>query len=76
MFNPNNPIFNQMFGGFNNFQNNFGQFMQSFGKGMDQNSMEQFAQNKVQEMLNTGQMSQQQFEQIRQVVNQMTGRNM
>lgn len=76
MFNPNNPIFNQMFGGFNNFQNNFNQFAQQFGQGMDQNSMEKFAQNKVQEMLNTGQMSPQQFEQIRQVVNQMTGRNM
>lgn len=76
MFNPNNPIFNQMFGGFNNFQNNFNQFAQQLGQGMDPNSMERFAQNKVQEMLNTGQMSPQQFEQIRQVVNQMTGRNM
>lgn len=75
MFNPNNPIFNQMFGGFNNFQNNFGQFMQTFGQGMNPNSMEQFAQQKVQEMLNTGQMSQQQFEQFRQMANQMTGMN-
>lgn len=75
MFNPNNPIFNQMFGGFNNFQTNFNQFTQSFGQGMNPNNMEQFARQKVQEMLNTGQMSQQQFEQIRQMVNQMTGTN-
>ena len=75
MFNPNNPIFNQMFGGFNNFQTNFNQFAQSFGQGMNPNSMEQFAQQKVQEMLNSGRMSQQQFEQIRQMVNQITGMN-
>lgn len=76
MFNPNNPIFNQMFGGFNNFQNNFNQFAQQFGQGMNPNNMGQFAQQKVQEMLNSGQMSPQQFEQIRQMANQMTGRNM
>lgn len=64
-----------MFGGFNNFQNNFGQFMQAFGQGMNPNGMEQFAQQKVQEMLNTGQMSPQQFEQFRQMANQMTGMN-
>lgn len=75
MFNPNNPIFNQMFGGFNNFQNNFGQFMQSFGNGMNPANMEQFAQQRVQQMLNSGQMSQQEFEQMRQMANQMTGMN-
>lgn len=75
MFNPNNPIFNQMFGGFNNFQNNFGQFMQSFGNGMNPANIEQFAQQRVQQMLNSGQMSQQEFEQIRQMANQMTGMN-
>lgn len=65
MLNPNNPIFNQMFGGFNNFQNNFSQFMQSFGNGNPQAV--------VQQMLNNGQMSQQQFEQCRQLANQIMG---
>ena len=32
-------------------------------------------QQKVQELLNSGQMSQQQFEQLRQMANQITGKN-
>lgn len=72
MFNPNNPIFGQMFGGFNNFQTGLNQFMQAFGQGNNGN-MEQMAQQKVQEMLNSGQISQQQFEQARQMAQQITG---
>lgn len=70
MFNPNNPIFNQMFGVYNNFQTAFSQFAQSFG-----NNPGQTAQQQVQQMLNSGQMSQQQFEQFRQLANQITGMN-
>lgn len=58
-----------MFGGFMNFRNQFNQFQQNVqNQGIN-------PQQKVQELLNSGQMSQQQFEQIRQLANQITGKN-
>ncbi len=63
----NNPIFN-MFGGFANFINQFNQFRQNFMQsGMN-------PQQKVQELLNSGQMTQEQFNQLRGMANQITGR--
>lgn len=58
-----------MFGGFMNFKNQFNQFQQNVqNQGIN-------PRQKVQELLNSGQMSQQQFEQIRQMANQITGKN-
>lgn len=58
-----------MFGGFMNFRNQFNLFQQNVqNQGIN-------PQQKVQELLNSGQMSQQQFEQIRQMANQITGKN-
>lgn len=65
-----NNIFN-MFGGFNNFQNQFNAFKQQFNM---QNNMS--PQEKVQQLLNSGQMSQQQFDQLRAMANQITGKNL
>lgn len=65
-----NNIFN-LFGGFNNFQNQFNAFKQQFTM---QNKMT--PQEKVQQLLNSGQMSQQQFDQLRQMANQITGKNL
>ena len=76
MLDPNNPIFGQMFGGFNQFQQAFGQFaqMMGFAPNGNVNQMEQMAQQKIQEALNSGKITQQQFEEARQRVMQMTGR--
>lgn len=70
MFNPNNPMFNQ-FGGFDNFQAGLNQFVQQFGQGMNPQNMQQMIQQK----LNSGQISQQQFEMARQWANQLMGTN-
>lgn len=67
MFDNGNPIFN-MFGGMMNFQQQFNQFRQGLPQGFN-------PQNKVQELLNSGQMSPQQFEQFRQIADAITGRN-
>lgn len=65
----NNPIFNR-FGGFANFMNQFNQFSQNFrNTGQD-------PQQKVQEMLNSGQMSQDQFNQLRSIAMMITGGRM
>lgn len=66
MFDGGNPIFN-LFGGALNFQQRFNQFQQSLPQGFN-------PQNKVQELLNTGQMSPQQFEQFRKIADSITGR--
>lgn len=65
----NNNLFN-MFGGFNNFQNQFNAFKQQFMAGGIS------PQEKVQQLLNSGQMTQQQFDQLRMLANQITGKNM
>ena len=64
-----NNIFN-MFGGIQNFQNQFNLFKQNMAQ---QNTD---PKQKVQELLNSGQMTQQQFEQLRQIANRITGKNM
>lgn len=58
----------QLFGNMPNFQRQFQNFQnQMIGVN---------PQQEVQKMLNNGQMSQQQFNQLRALVNQLTGRNM
>ena len=66
----NNNLLN-MFGGFNNFQAQFNAFKQRF---MMQNNVT--PQQKVQELLDSGQMTQQQFDQLRMLANQITGKNL
>lgn len=61
-----NPILS-MFGNYQNFQQQFTNFQQQMN-GID-------PRQKIQELLNSGQMSQQQFNNLRFIVNQMTGRN-
>ena len=61
----NNPMFNN----FMNFQNQFNMFRQQM------TSQRVDPQAKVQELLNSGQMSQEQFNQLRMMANMITGRN-
>lgn len=56
----------QMFGGLSNFQQQLQQFASRF--------QNQNPQAMVQNLLNSGQMTQQQFEQYRAIANQITGR--
>lgn len=62
----NNPMFNN----FMNFQNQFNMFRQQM------TNQRVDPQAKVQELLNSGQMSQEQFNQLRMMANMITGRNM
>ena len=62
----NNPIFN-MFGGYANFQNQFNQFAHNVPNGFN-------PQQQVQQLLNSGQMSQEQFNYFRSIANMITGR--
>ena len=64
--NPNNPMIN-MFGGYQNFMNGINQFAQT---------LPQDPRTMAQQMLNNGQMSQQQFEQCRMMANQILGTNL
>lgn len=63
-----NMNFMQMFGNMQNFQRQFQNFQNQM--------MGVNPQQKVQELLNSGKMSQQQFNQLRNIVNRLTGRNM
>lgn len=63
--------FLNMFGNYNNFQNQFNLFKQNF---MMQNNVS--PQEKVQQLLNSGQMTQEQFEQLRAIANKITGKNL
>lgn len=55
--------------------NNFGQFMQNFNQFAQQfNQQKTDPRQRVQELLNSGQMSQQEFEELRTIANQITGR--
>lgn len=65
----NNPMFN-MFGGFANFMAQFNQFRQN----IQQNGID--PKQQVQQLLNSGQMTQEQFNQFREMANQITGKNM
>ena len=69
--NPNNQqnIYNQ-FGGYQNFLQTFNTFKNQF-----YGSSALTPQQVVQNMLNSGQMSQAQFEQLRSMANQITGKN-
>jgi hypothetical protein len=58
----------QIFGNMQNFQKQFQNFQNQM-RGIN-------PQQEVQKMLNSGKMSQQQFNQLRALVNQITGRNM
>ena len=69
-FNNVNPqMFNQ-FGGFQQFQNNFNNFVNNFN-----NKFSMSPQQMVQQALDTGQMSPQQFAELRRMANAMTGMN-
>lgn len=63
----NNGFFN-MFGGFANFMSQFNSFKQNF----QQSGMN--PQQQVQQLLNSGKMTQEQFNQLREIANQITGR--
>lgn len=69
-FNPMNPLFQQRFGGFNNFVNEFNNFRQQFGQNA-QMSPQQIIQQKIQ----NGEITQEQFNQMAQMANQMMGIN-
>ena len=63
----NAPFFNR-FGGFANFMSQFNQFKQNMtSTGVN-------PQEKVQQLLNSGQMSQEQFNQLRDIANLITGK--
>lgn len=64
----NNMFFNR-FGGFANFMTQFNQFRQN----AQQNGIN--PQQQVQNLLNSGQMTQEQFNQLRDMANLITGRN-
>lgn len=63
----NNPIID-MFGNFNNFHNQFNQFANRV------NSQNMDPKQAVQNLLNSGQMSQDQFNRLSQIANMLTGR--
>lgn len=65
----NNNIFN-LFGGYSGFINRFNSMKQQLSQ---QNIS---PQEKVQQLLNSGQMTQQQFEKLRGIANQITGQNL
>ena len=64
--NPNNPMMN-MFGGYQNFMNSINQFSQT---------LQQDPRTTAQQLMNSGRMSQQQFEQYRQMANSILGTNL
>lgn len=66
---PNNPLFNQYFGGYNNFQTQLNQMAAQVQQAS------QSPQQAVQAMLNSGQMTPQMFEAIRPIANMLTGMN-
>lgn len=70
-FNNANPqMFNQ-FGGFQQFQNNFNNFANNF-----MNNMSMSPQQMVQQALDRGDMTPQQFAELRRMANSMTGMNL
>ena len=63
----NNPFINQMFGSYNNFQAQFNEFAAQIQQA------QQSPQQLVQHLINSGRMSPQQFEALRQQANQLMG---
>lgn len=59
------------FGNLQNFKNQFDSFVQNFNRTNQNITPQQMVQN----MLNSGQMSQQQFNELRNIANQITGKN-
>ena len=58
--------------------NNLGEFMQNFNNFAQQfknQNNNQTPQQRVQELLNSGQMSQQDFNELRDIANKITGKN-
>lgn len=71
VFNGNNtpnPIFNFL-GGFSNFRQNFSNFANQFSKNSSKTP-----EQVVRELLNSGQMTQEQFNQFGSMANQITGK--
>ena len=66
------PNFMQMFGNMQNMQNRFQQFVQNF---QQQNGGNMNPQQMVQQLLNSGRMTQDQFNQIQNVANMFFGKN-
>ena len=62
-----NNNFMQRFGNMQNFMNQFNQFRQSFGNSQNPQAI-------VQQLLDSGRMSQEQFNQLSQMANQIMGR--
>lgn len=74
-----NPLFNalnkqnqngNLLDNFSNFQNRFNEFAAQFSR-----NSKITPQQKVQEMLNSGQMSQEQFNNFREIANRITGKH-
>ena len=66
------PNFMQMFGNMQNMQSRFRQFVQNF---QQQNGGNMNPQQMVQQLLNSGRMTQDQFNQIQNVANMFFGKN-
>ena len=66
------PNFMQMFGNMQNMQSRFQQFVQNF---QQQNGGNMNPQQMVQQLLNSGRMTQDQFNQIQNVANMFFGKN-
>ena len=84
MFNQNSPVFNA-FGGFQNFMQQFQEFMNGM-KGMNRQQMAEYAQQQIQQMaeyaqqqiqqkLQAGEISQDDFNNVASMANQMLGGN-
>lgn len=67
-----NPLYNRF--GSNQPNNNFVNAFRAFASNFSSQS-NMTPQQRVQELLNTGQMTQEQFEYLRQTANQLTGKN-
>lgn len=66
------PNFMQIFGNVQNMQNRFQQFVQNF---QQQNGGNMNPQQMVQQLLNSGRMTQDQFNQIQNMANMFFGKN-
>ena len=72
-FNQQSPVFNA-FGGFQNCMQQFQNFMGSM-RGMNQQQMAAYAQQQIQQKLQSGEVSQEQFNNVAAMANQMLGGN-
>lgn len=73
-FQQNNPIFQQMFGGYEQFQQQFQSFMNNMQSQVP-NPASMDPMKMVQDMIQNGKISPQEFEMYRQQANMMTGMN-